>query len=398
MLVLSSPVRQQQPAAAARTYAVSGRVIDGTTGGSITDTVVVFWERSASRLSGRRIASPTGSFVIPNVAPGLYTMAAEVPGTRFSYRTETVDIEVRGSDVTGLGLIVTPFGSRATPVADKPLIPVAGKLIMENGAPLPASLTQIGAAGESSAVGRDGRFQLRLRAEEKYSIKFESLPEGMYVKTVSAGVWNPEGETLLFSSTPPATLQITLAVGDRTVRGRVLDKSGAVPRSEVVLSVSTPLSTRPVRNVSAGADGSFEIDRLRAGNYELKAKMGTGPATQIGRLLLTIGDQSPSAIQMVLKGTTLQKGHVVIEGAGRLEELQKFQPFIEVTDVLGVHRVPIRLDGTFEFQSFESEYSVYIRDVPATYEKFVTVTGSTIEVKLRVIQGDFPSFRVLQPK
>jgi hypothetical protein len=215
---------------------------------------------------------------------------------------------------------------------------------------------------------------------------------------VSAGVWNPEGETLLFSSTPPATLQITLAVGDRTVRGRVLDKSGAVPRSEVVLSVSTPLSTRPVRNVSAGADGSFEIDRLRAGNYELKAKMGTGPATQIGRLLLTIGDQSPSAIQMVLKGTTLQKGHVVIEGAGRLEELQKFQPFIEVTDVLGVHRVPIRLDGTFEFQSFESEYSVYIRDVPATYEKFVTVTGSTIEVKLRVIQGDFPSFRVLQPK
>src|SRR4029434_2702287 len=88
MLVLVTPIRQQ-PAAAVKTYAVSGRVIDGTTGGSITDTVVVIWERSATRLSGRRIPSASGSFVIPNVAPGFYTMAAEVPGARFSYRTET---------------------------------------------------------------------------------------------------------------------------------------------------------------------------------------------------------------------------------------------------------------------------------------------------------------------
>jgi hypothetical protein len=317
-------------------------------------------------------------------------MAAEVPGTRFSYRTETVDVEVRNSDVTGLGLIITPVGPRPTPIS--------GKLVMENGAPLPASLTQIRAAGESSAVARDGRFQLRLRAEEKYSIKLESLPEGMYVKTVSAGLWNPEEETLLFSSTPPATLQITLAVGDRTVRGRVLDKSGAVPRSETVVSVYGPLSTRPLRSVSVGADGTFEIDMLRAGNYELKAKMGSGPATQASRLLLMVGDQSPNGIEMVLQGTTLQKGRVVIEGAARLEELLRFQPFIEVRDLLGVHRVPIRMDGTFEFQSFEGEYAVAIRDVPVGYDKFITVTGSAVEVKLRVVQGDAPFFRLLPPR
>src|SRR5262245_37462546 len=98
MFVLSVPL-QQRPAAVAKAYSVSGRVIDGTTGGSITDTVVVFWERSASRLSGRRIPSPNGTFVIANVIPGAYTMAAEVPGGRFSYRTETVDVEIRDSDV-----------------------------------------------------------------------------------------------------------------------------------------------------------------------------------------------------------------------------------------------------------------------------------------------------------
>jgi hypothetical protein len=388
MLVLSFPLRQQ-PAAAAKTYSVSGRVIDGTTGGSITDTVVVFWERSAGRLSGRRIPSASGTFVIANVPSGSYTMAAEVPGARFSYRTETVDLEVRNSDVTGLGLIITPLGPRATPVA--------GKLVMENGAPLSASLMRITAAGESSAVQRDGSFQLRLRAEEKYPIRLESLPEGMYVKTVSAGFWNPEGETLLFSSTPPATLQITLAIGDRTIGGRVLDRSGAVPRLEVIVSVYRPLSTRPLQSVSAGADGTFEIDRLRAGDYELKAKMGSGPATQIARLLLTIGAQSLSGIQLNLKGTTLQTGRVVIEGAARLEDLQRFQPYIEVADSLGAHRVPIRLDGTFEFQSFEGEYSVAIRNVPLGYENFITVTGSTVEVKLRVVQRDAP-FRLLPPR
>src|SRR5262245_30497089 len=116
MIVLSTPLRQQ-PAAAVRTYSVGGRVNDGTTGGSITDTVVVLWERSSDRLSGRRIPSSNGTFVIANVLPGSYTMAAEVPGGRFSYRTETVDVEIRDRDVTGLGLIITPLGPRATPVA-----------------------------------------------------------------------------------------------------------------------------------------------------------------------------------------------------------------------------------------------------------------------------------------
>jgi len=167
--------------------------------------------------------------------------------------------------------------------------------------------------------------------------------------------------------------------------------------------VSRPPASRALRSVSAGADGTFEIDRLQAGDYELKARMGSGSATQVARLLLTIGNQSPSGVQLNLKGTTPQKGRIVIEGAARLEELMRFQPYIETTDVLGVHRVPIRFDGTFEFQSFEGEYSVSIRDVPLGYEKFITVTGSTVEVKLRVIQGDggfriAPPIRLLPPK
>jgi hypothetical protein len=388
ILVLSTPIRQQ-PAAAVKTYAVSGRVIDGTTGGSVNDTVVVFWERSASRPSGRRIPSANGTFVIANVTPGPYTLAAEVPGARFSYRTETVDVEVRDRDVTGLGLIITPVGPRATPVA--------GRLIMENGGPLPPSLTRIAAGGESSTVQRDGTFQLRLRTEEKYRVRLESLPEGTYVKAVSAGFWNAEAETLLFSSAPPANLQITLAVGNRIIRGRIRDRSGA-PASSADISLITASSSVPLRNVAAKADGTFEIDRLRVGDYKLNAKLGSGAETQVASLPLTIGTQDRSGIEVILKGLTVQKGRVVVEGAGRVEELQRFRPMIEVTDVLGVHRLPIGVDGTFEFQSFEGEYSVAIRDLPLGYDKFITVAGSTLEVKLRVIQSDAPGFRLLPPR
>ena len=77
MLVLFTPLHQQS--AAVKTYSVTGRVIDGTTGGSINGAVIVFWDRSASRLSGRRTPVSNGTFVITNVTPGQYTIAAEVP-------------------------------------------------------------------------------------------------------------------------------------------------------------------------------------------------------------------------------------------------------------------------------------------------------------------------------
>ena len=72
---------------------------------------------------------------------------------------------------------------------------------------------------------------------------------------------------------------------------------------------------------------------------------------------------------------------------------------IEITDVLGIHRIPIAADGTFEFQSFEGDYVAAIRDLPVGYDPTITIEKSAVEVKLRVIQGDgFPGFRLLQPR
>ena len=269
---------------------------------------------------------------------------------------------------------------------------------MEGGRPLPASITRIMAGAESSAVQRDGSFQLQFRAEEPYLIRLEELPEGTYIRSTSAGVWNPTAETLVFSSTPPSTIQFTLAVGNRALLGRVLDKSMAPAGTQAVLTLSMPSSPASVRRVPVNADGTFAIAQLRPGDYELKARLGSGSTMQSATLPVSITNQDRAGVDVVLKEVTLQKGRLVIEGIGRLEELQRFRPTIEVTDILGVHQLPVGPDGTFEFRSFQGEYSVAIRNLPNTYDSDITISESSVEVRVRVIQGDFPGLRLRQPK
>jgi len=382
-----APGVHQQPAPQG-TYTVSGRVVDGTNGRAISGAVIVLWDRSKERASGMRFPTPTGVFDIPNVAAGLYTLAAEVPGARFSYRTETVDLEVRNANVSGLGLIITPVGPRLTTVS--------GRLLMEGGTPLPASIIRIRSGAESTVVQRDGSFQLQFRAEEKYPVRVEDLPQGAYIKTISAGSWNPDSEILVFSATPPPTIQVTLAIGARTVRGRVVDK--AKSPAQAMLTLSMPSSPTSARQVPVNADGSFEVGQVRSGDYELRARLGSGATTQTGKLQVTVANQDRTGLEVALKEMTLQKGRIVMEGVGRLEDLHVFRPVIEVTDILGLHPIPIRTDGTFEFQSFEGDYRVAIRNLPVTYESFITVGGSSVEVKVRVVQGDIPGFRFLPPR
>ena len=381
--------------ALAAAHSVSGRVVDGSTGKPMAGAVVVLWERSGVRSEGTRLTvGPDGAFEFANVAPGSYLVAPAMPGMTVPYRTETIDVEVRNESVTGMGLVITPLGPRP--------VTVTGRVVMESGGALPASVVRVQAAGESSAVQRDGRFQLPLRAQERYALRFEKLPEGTYVKNVSAGTWDPVSETLVFAATPPSTLQITLEVGTRTIRGRVVDRTGAPagPQTSLTLSMrfGPQFAAAPPRDLTLNRDGTFEIARLRSGDYELKAIQGSGSATQSATLAVTIGDRDRSGLEVALKPLTRHSGRVVIEGAGRLEDLERFQPVMEITDIRGVHRIPIAADGTFEFQSFETGYSAAIRDLPLGYSSSVSIVGSSVEVKLRVIQTDAPFFRLLQPK
>lgn len=379
------PSLLRQSASPAVTHSISGRVLDSSTGKPLSDAVVVLWDRAKTRAAGRRVpVGANGVFELTNVPPGAYQLAAEVPGAGFSYRTQTVDVEVSDGSVTGLGLLITPFGPRS--------VTVSGRLVLEGGGRIPASLTRISNGLESGPVQTDGSFQLRFRADEKYPIALENLPEGYYVKAVSAGSWSAASDTLSFAATPPSTLRITLALGARRIRGRILDSARVPAGTQTTVTLAGPTaSTRP-RNVTLNADGTFNVSRLRPGNYELRARRGTGKTTEFASLRVSVANQDPPGIELALKRLTPQRGRVVIEGVGRVEELARFRPWIEVVDVLGTHRIPIGSNGTFEFESFENEYSVSIQDLPFEYDPSVVVDGSSVEIKLRIIQGDAPFF------
>jgi len=390
-LVLA-PSAFQQRADTTTKYSLSGRVVDGSTGKPMIGAVVVLWERSETRSGGKRVTvGANGAFEFANVSPGSYQIAPEMPGLQVPYRTETTAVEVRDGSIAGLGLIITPLGPRA--------IPVSGKVVMESGGPISSSIKTIETTGDSSTVQRDGTFQLQFRAKERYTLRVEELPEGAYIKSVSAGSWDSASEVLIFNSTPPSTLQITLGVGTRSIRGRVLDGTGTPAGSQTSLALSMRSASAAPRDIPINRDGTFMIGRLRAGDYELKAMQGSGSTMQFASLPLTIGAQDPGGVELRLKPATRQKGRVVIEGAGRVEDLQRFRLVIEIVDVLGVHPVPIAADGTFEFQSFEGGYSATVKDLPLGYEPSIVIAGSSVEVKLRVLQGDgFEFLRLPRPK
>jgi hypothetical protein len=381
-LVLAPSAFQQRADTTAK-HVLSGRVVDGSTGKPMIGAVVALWEPSETRSSGKRVTvGANGVFEFVNVSPGSYKIAPEMPGLQVPYRTETIDVEVRDGSITGLGLIITPLGPRA--------ISVSGKVVMERGGPISSSITTIKTTGDSSTVQRDGTFQLQFRAKERYKLRLEELPEGAYIKSLSAGSWDSISEILIFDSTPPSTLQITLGVGTRSIRGQVLDRTGTPAVSRTSLTLAMQSASAAPQDISINQDGTFLIGRLRAGDYELKAMQGSGTTMQFASLPLTIGEQDRSGIELRLKPVTRQKGRVVIEGAGRVEDLQRFRLVIEVVDVLGVHPVPIAADGTFEFQSFEGGYSAKIKDLPLGYEPSIVIAGSSVEVKLRIVQRDAP--------
>ena len=388
LLAVPSPGPQQ---AARKTFVVSGRVIDGNTGKPLAGAAVVLWRRSEERASGRRVSAPTGVFEIPTVERGQYVLAAEVPGGRFSYRTETIDVDVIDRDVTDLGLVISPVGPR-------PVL-VSATLAMEGNGRIPASLSRIQIGNITTSPDASGTFQVQLRADEKYRIRFDGVSEGLYIKTVSAGSWNPADETLSFETTPPSSLRIVLATGRLSLRGRVLDTKRSPAGSQVSLVVSGPAPASSSRSVEVKADGTFEVKQLRSGTYQLVAKLGSGQQTRYARFPVTMGSADRSGVEVVLQGMTRQNGRVIVQGAARLEDLRRFRPMIEVTDVHGVTRLPIGPDGTFAFDSFEGEYSVAIRDVPPGYDTSVVVTGSSVEVFLTVVQGDdFPILIRPQPR
>jgi TonB family protein len=198
--------------------------------------------------------SADGSFTVPRVRPGTYTV--RVPPW-------AATVVVGDADVSGVEIEV-PYS-------------VAGTVFVENGGPLPnLSLAfapvKAGAAAQSVSLWGTGAFSLQLTQGE-YRLAVSGLPEGYTLKSIAAGSADLLASPLNVSAAnSPVSLKVTLGVASPPPWVKVSGKitgPGFVPDGTRYPAVLTGKNLIAPMNFNAAADGSFELPQVLPGDYTL---------------------------------------------------------------------------------------------------------------------------------
>ena len=370
----------QAPASAG--VRISGRVVDGETGTPLENATVTLASRGGNAAKRTTTAGPNGQFQFVSVPRGAYQLHTEHPRPTIPYRSESLEIDIADRDITDMGLILTPA---------VPRISLTGRVVMAGGGPLPATVSALRLSSEVIPIERDGAVQLRMRPLEKYTLGLQNPSEGLFIESASGGVWDAASGVWTIRDKPSSPVQITLGVGQQRISGRILSAS-RVPAAQATVTLIGPAPTQNPRPVTLGQGATFSVTGLRPGNYEIRAQIGAGDGTQAGSLKLTVDAQNREAQELVLKGMTAMTGQVLVTGRA-LEDLMRFKPYVELEDALGTRRIAFDSKGTFQFRSFEDEFSLGIRDLPIELRVQSITTGpSSVTIRIGTQPGDGPEF------
>lgn len=290
-----------------RTYRVRGRVIDSMTG-QPPKTPQIFLRPQSSDfvnsigavVSASNYRAADGTFEIPAVAPGRYTLDVEVmnvtnrpidmaalsPAERNVYletmRVEQLarpkgssPIEVTNADIDGLDVAVG-----ATSL-------ISGRIHLENPAssaraPLNDLVVQLNpaAAGppgssnqQAGAVKSDGTFSIEGVPMGEYDLSVVGLPPGFYLKGARMAQADVLNAPMPISGTESSTLDIVISPNAGEISGNVNDSRGRpAPGVQVVLIPDeNRYRTELFRPVTSDASGHFSIPSITPGNYKLVA-------------------------------------------------------------------------------------------------------------------------------
>jgi hypothetical protein len=388
-------------------FRISGRVLDGETGKPIVDAVVTLSDGAENGVKRTATIGTNGLFEFANVPRGSYTLQTRHPNPVVPYRSESLEINLT-KNLDNVGLVLSPAVSR---------VPITGRVVVAGGEPLPAAISSILFSNEAVTIQRDGSFQTRLRATQRYEIALQKPPEGFYVDSVSGGTWNRSSNTWFFRDTPNAPVEVVLGFSRLRISGRVVDSIGN-PLPQAVVTLSGPLLDGNGRVILSSADSvsvgatpppssmnfinpvvlnsaaAFSIGAVRPGNYELRARTGTGDNLTAGFLPIVV-TANQANLEIVVKPSSPVAGQIVVLPPRTVSELVRFNVAVEINDALGSRTVRVDSRGAFQFRSFEPDYSVTVRNLPVglRYESHRKSPGS-VEIRLETVQGDpFPGLR-----
>jgi hypothetical protein len=254
--------------------------------------------RLISRDAGE-FEGPVGSdgvFVIDHVQRGSYAAdVVPIPGM------QSVPVLVADKNVSGIELTVPR------------LVPVSGKVTMENGGPRPAFPIAIEGPVYRTrvAVAADGVFRTNL-PEGEYSVML-SL-KGYYIKSLESSKKDLQTETLKITPTDNSVaIDITLA------SSAGVHAAGHIRPSANSSTVARTLAlagraTAETAEAAIAPDGSFEIPKLMPGSYVARVILSSGLSART--LPVVIPNRDLSDLEIEIPPEVEVRGHVEVDGYG----------------------------------------------------------------------------------
>jgi protocatechuate 3,4-dioxygenase beta subunit len=238
---------------------ISGRVVDSSTGGPITDFEVNAMHTAGFAMPGNStpVHSDDGSFTLNDVQPG----RVEVVATAENY--------VRGN-VTGLEVAEGQAIDNVEVRLDR-AGRLKGKVTSSDGQPLSGAVVSVidntprrmGQPADRGTTDGDGMYEL------------SSVPAGQRNVAFSKEGFVPATKSVEAAAGKESQLDVTLDRGHQ-LAGRVIDDSG-----QPVAAADIRVDGEPMRPIQTDTDGSFQIAGLRDGKVRVTAfKNGYSNATE----------------------------------------------------------------------------------------------------------------------
>ena len=241
-----------------RTARITGKVMSSNGSPSqATVTLANQMGQSFSVSSGRGSASD-GAFTIANIPPGSYTLEVVGPTVGgVAPEVGSMPIVVNGQDIAGLQVNLGSGGR------------IVGSISSDNSTRLPASnarITAVPARGytPTATVNSSGTFELE-GLSGVYTLRFEGLPNGWMLKSVTANGTDVSDAALEFRPGDRVSMRVELTNQITQVTGTVRSQR-SLNGATVVVFADEPAkwtgTSRFIKTARPTADGQFSIRGL----------------------------------------------------------------------------------------------------------------------------------------
>lgn len=358
---------------------ISGRI----TGLNETDLAMARVTFSNGQRSASAVPDSNGNFRIENAPTGTVRVRAEVVGAMTGFRSspsKTVEVSAGGE-----ANVEIRFDGGAT---------VSGRVTRDGRAVANGSISFMPTGGRADSAAST-------RIDDRGAYSLSGLTDGTYtVRVIDLDRLAPH--TRSYEVRGSSTFDIDIRSGG--LRGRVVDASTSAPIADVSISIReiTDRDSGPFggRNVASDAAGTFRVDSISSGRYELRAqKTGYGQQT----IETTIQEGSAGEVEFKLQpndGIALRivdgRDNRVLAGFVMATDSQGRRAFDGTTrsDASGIFRIPLSA-GSYKLRVAVPNYATRTLTLSSPSSNATTVAMTPGGILLLRNDGDALRIRLV---